>query len=62
MKFEDYEFPVPVGYDHILSTAYGDYMKFPPVEKRKGKHDVIFAPDIPYKEYCREHYGVVYSE
>ena len=54
MKFEDYEFPVPVGYDHILSTAYGDYMKFPPVEKRGGWHyGSILDPDKPYTDYLK---------
>lgn len=61
MKFEDITIPVPAGYDHLLKQIYGDYMKFPPMEKRKGKHDVIYAPDIPYKEYCSEHYGVQYD-
>lgn len=61
MPFENIMIPVPVGYDHILTTAYDDYMEFPPIEKREGKHDVVFEPDIPYMQYCSEHYGVIYD-
>ncbi len=53
--FEGVEFPVPVGYDHILTTAYGDYMKYPPVEKRGTWHTgIISDPDRPYKDYLKE--------
>lgn len=42
---------IPCGYDKILSVAYGDYMEFPPLEKRGVWHsNVVFYPDIPYKE------------
>lgn len=36
--FEGFELPVPVGYDRILRTTYGNYMEFPPVEKRGKWH------------------------
>lgn len=62
MPFEGMMIPVPIGYDRILRTEFGDYMKFPPVEKRVGKHAVVFAPDVPYKKYCSEQYGVQYNE
>ena len=53
--FEGFEFPVPCGYDHILSTAYGDYMKFPPVEKRGTWHyGFISDPDRSYLEYLKK--------
>ncbi len=38
VKFEDGEFPVPNDYDTLLTTIYGDYMKLPPINKRKCKH------------------------
>lgn len=57
MPFENTTLPVPVGYHEILTTEYGDYMQFPPVEKRKGKHEMIFEPDIPYLEYRKQHYS-----
>lgn len=62
MPFEYITLPVPIGYDRILRTEYYDYMQYPPLEERKGKHSVIFEPDIPYKEYCSENYGVKYKE
>lgn len=61
MKFENLEIPVPSGYDHLLKQIYGDYMKYPPMNKRQGKHNVIFEPDIPYKKYCHDKYGVHYN-
>lgn len=50
--FEDFKFPVPVGYDRFLKVMYGDYMKLPPVEDRGLHHSgTIFNADIPYKEF-----------
>ena len=37
-------------------------MAFPPMESRAGKHDMVFAPDVPYRQYCAEHYGVTYED
>lgn len=37
-KFEDTEFRIPANYDKILRQTYGDYMQFPPPEKRIGHH------------------------
>jgi len=62
VAFEHIKIPVPCGYDRILRMQYHDYMKLPPVEKRKGKHEMIYEPDIPYKKYCSEHYGVTYAD
>lgn len=38
VKFEGREFCLMSGYDDYLSQIYGDYMKPPPVEKRKSPH------------------------
>ena len=46
MPFEDSNAPVPTGYDKILSSIYGDYMKLPPEEKRVTHH--------MYEAYIRE--------
>lgn len=54
MPFENIKVPVPSGYDHILRTIYGDYMRFPPVEKRGLWHDFEFEPDVAYYDYLRE--------
>ena len=34
MPFEDQQFYVASGYDHILRTIFGDYMQIPPKEKQ----------------------------
>jgi len=36
--FEGQEFPVPNDAHALLTTIYGDYLKLPPVQKRKAKH------------------------
>ncbi len=38
MPFSDFNVKVPKGYHEYLTNVYGDYMKFPPVEKRKSHH------------------------
>lgn len=41
VPFEDTTILVPEDYDNVLSKKFGDYMKLPPVEKRKG-HNFYF--------------------
>ena len=56
-KVEGYDFPIPCGYHNLLTQYYGDYLKLPPINERGEKHsDVIWNPDIPYKQYL-ELYG-----
>ena len=38
MPFSDFTVKVPTGYHEYLTNVYGDYMKFPPVEKRVSHH------------------------
>ena len=38
VPFEDFEIPIPIGYDEYLRTCYGDYMKLPPIEKQVSHH------------------------
>ena len=38
-KFEDTQFYIPVGYDALLSTVYGDYMTPPPEDERVAHHN-----------------------
>lgn len=56
-KFEFLDIAVPSDYDFDLKKAYGDYMKFPPVEERGKWHDetIIFDPDLSFIEYMRNH-------
>ncbi len=52
-EFEGCRFPIPAKYDLFLRTMYGDYMKLPPEEKRKGHHvegSVIQISDRVAKE------------
>lgn len=50
--FEQFEFPIPIGYDRVLRTIYGDYSKFPPLEERGKFHsDYVFDTDRSYREY-----------
>ena len=56
-KFEMFEYPIPKDWEAYLTSTYGDYMEFPPLEKRTFKHaHTIFEPDTPYKEYVIPEY------
>ena len=49
LDFEGYRFPVPSGYKQFLEYVYGDYMAFPPVEKRGVWHGEVWTDaDKPY--------------
>ncbi len=39
MEFEGIQVKVPVGYEQVLKTYYGDYMQLPPEESRVPHHD-----------------------
>lgn len=39
-KFEKGEYYIPKRYDEFLKHIYGDYMKMPPIEERRGRHGV----------------------
>lgn len=54
LPFEGFRFPCPAGWNRILKTIYGDFMQFPPIEKRGTWHGSLeFNPDLPYTEYLR---------
>lgn len=50
LPFEDRFINVPKGYDACLTVDYGNYMEFPPVEKRGAWHEGVLYidPDIDY--------------
>ncbi len=50
-SFQGFDLPVPIGFENILKTIYGDYRQFPPVEKRGNWHSAIIDPEKPYKDY-----------
>ena len=49
LPFEHISIPAPIGYDSILKTVFGDYMTFPPLEKRGTWHSWSIDPDSPYE-------------
>ena len=49
--FENIMVPVPNGWNSVLTTSYGDYMKYPPIEKRGNWHALEFDADTPYLTY-----------
>ena len=56
LPFEEGTIPAPAGYERMLTTEYGNYMEFPPIEERGLHHSIIFDPHTPYKEYIADHY------
>lgn len=53
VPFESIMIPIPKNYDKLLKHMYGNYMDFPPKDKRGAWHEgqLLFEPDIPYKEF-----------
>lgn len=60
VDFEGYKMPIPAGYDQILTSAYGDYMKLPPESQRKPiTHNLVFYDlDHSYLDYKGKYYCV----
>jgi lipopolysaccharide cholinephosphotransferase len=49
--FYGHKIKIPRNCNRILETTYGDFMQYPPIEKRGLWHaNAVFNPDIPYKE------------
>ncbi len=57
VPFENILIPIPKNYDSVLKHMYGNYMEYPPIEKRGTWHlgQLLFDPDIPYKDYLLNH-------
>lgn len=53
-SFENIQLPIPVGYDNVLKTEYGNYMELPPADAREGHDTTIFDADKPYTEYVNQ--------
>lgn len=49
--FENLFLPIPIGFDEVLRTEYGNYMELPPEEERGGHDTTIFDPEHPYTMY-----------
>lgn len=48
LPFENIMVPAPKEWDKVLKIFYGDYMNFPPVEKRGKWHELEFDAETPY--------------
>lgn len=44
VDFEGHPMPVPVGYDRVLTTIYGDYRTPPPLAERGLRHQFAVSP------------------
>lgn len=52
VDFEGYQVPVMAGYHEYLTRIFGDYMKRPPEDQQKPKHELEFVDmDHPYTYY-----------
>lgn len=60
VDFEGYKMPIPKGYDRLLKSAYGNYMKLPPEEQRKPGTDnlVFYDLDHSYVDYKGRYYCI----
>lgn len=54
--FENLRIKIPKEYDALLTRMYGNYMKLPPIEKRKPHFagDLLFSTDRDYTEIRNE--------
>lgn len=43
--FEGHDMPVPIGYDELLTTIYGDYRTLPPEDQRVVKHKFVLTQE-----------------
>lgn len=39
--FEGKEYKIPIGYDELLTSLYGNYMQLPPIEERSTHHSFL---------------------
>ena len=52
VNFEKIEVKAPYDYDGFLEATYGDYMQYPPKDKRGTWHyGAVIDPEKPYTEY-----------
>lgn len=57
MEFEYTTICVPGGYEEVLTSLYGDWRI--PVKDSSVHETLVLEPDIPYKQYVKEHFGYI---
>lgn len=63
--FEGHKMPIMKGHEEYLEIIFGDYMELPPLDKRKAKHNIVYAnlkePYTKYKGiyYCQDEKGKI---
>jgi lipopolysaccharide cholinephosphotransferase len=63
LPFENIQITAPRSYDEVLKVLFGDYMHFPPIEECGIWHgESVYEPDIPYKQYMIENFGMQYND
>ena len=65
-EFEGGFYPIPKGYDKLLTMLYGDYMTLPsPEQRQKKQHAILVDTEKSYEEYADYRKGMkfdVYTE
>ena len=51
LEFENTKVAVPSGYEDVLTTMFGDYLRMPNKQEREARHEIHFEPDVPYELY-----------
>ena len=63
IDFEGISLQIPVGYEKILETTYGDYTKYPPKELRGAWHgNITFNADLPYNQLLPKYRELIIRE
>ncbi len=58
-KFEDIELSIPSQAEKYMTAIYGDYMKLPPTEEQKVRHNTVFIDlEHSYRDYKGKYYCV----
>lgn len=55
VPFEEINIKIPIGWEKLLETNYGEWKQFPPLENRGNWHNnVIFDPLRPFQYYIND--------